>query len=218
MKIIINENQYCLLSEAVNDKFDLNVMDSLRSFNKRVQYCRDNLGREIGRGSSRVVFQLDDEKVLKLAFKNAGVEQNCEEERAYGNDIFPKVFGSAEDDSWLISEFVLPAKKDDFVKCFGMTFEEFCDFIRACGKYRYNGERMKYVHVDMSEEEYVQLIENNYDLADFDDYIGNYGDIVCFDMVRLKNYGLANRDGEAHIVLLDSGFTEEVWERFYKGN
>ena len=215
MKIFINESQYGLISEAVNDKFDLNVMDSLRSYNKRVQYCRANLGREIGKGSSRIVFQLDDEKILKLAFNEKGKAQNCEEERAYGNDIFPKVFGSAEDDSWLISEFVLPANSADFKHCFGMSFNEFKDFIIACGKYRF-GKQFRYYRPNLTEDEYVELVENNQDLYDFDDYIGNYGDIVCGDMMRIKNYGLANRDGEAHIVLLDSGFTDYVWDNYYK--
>ena len=45
---------------------------------------------------------------------------------------------------------------------------------------------------------------------------GNYGYIVIGDMSRLCNYGLTKRNGNAHIVLLDSGLTEDVWNTYYK--
>ena len=68
----------------------------------------------------------------------------------------------------------------------------------------------------MEEEKYIELLDTNEDLAAFDDYIGNYGYIVVGDMTRMCNYGLTTRNGEPHIVLLDSGLTEDVWNNFYR--
>jgi uncharacterized protein YwgA len=59
-------------------------------------------------------------------------------------------------------------------------------------------------------------LENNEDLYSFDEYIGNYGAIVTGDMVRLANYGLTQRNGEPHIVLLDAGLTDYVWRTYYR--
>jgi hypothetical protein len=212
--ICITEDQSKMLKEAMDDTFDLGTLSSLKSFNQRVKYCQKHIGKNIGRGSSRMTFQLDDEKVLKLAWNEKGIAQNEEEERAYGDDIFPKIFDSDINSTWLISEFVLPAKAQDFKYCFGMTFQEFVSFIYACGGYRF--QKRNLICAAMEEEKWLNLLETNEDLAAFDDYIGNYGSIVVGDMVRLCNYGLTQRNGEPHIVLLDSGLTEYVWDNYYR--
>lgn len=211
--ICITEQQSKILKEAMDDTFSLEELNSLRSFNARFKYCTQHLGKHIGKGSSRATFQIDDEKVLKLAWNQKGVAQNTEEARAYGDDIFPQVFQSADDDTWLISEFVLPAKPKDFEHCFGLTFDEFVKFIYACGAYKFS---RRYMWNAMDEEKYTELLDNNEDLLAFDDYIGNYGSIVIGDMCRICNYGLTQRNGEAHIVLLDSGLTDYVWNNFYR--
>jgi len=211
--IFITEQQSKMLKEAMDNSFSFEELTNLRSFNAKFKYCTQHLGKHIGKGSSRVTFQIDDEKVLKLAWNEKGIAQNQEEERAYGDDIFPQIFDSADDGSWIISEFVLPAKKQDFKQCFGISFDEFVSFLYACGKYRFNERYFSWLTMD--EKRYIELLETNEDLANFDDYIGNYGTIVIGDMTRIRNYGLTTRNGEPHIVLLDSGMSDYVWENFY---
>ena len=210
--ICITEEQSKMIKEAMDDTFSLEVLSSLPSFNARFKYCTQHLGKHIGKGSSRATFQIDDESVLKLAWNEKGVGQNEEEERAYGDDIFPQVKDCDPNGLWLISEFVLPAKAQDFKHCFNMSFSQFCSFIHSCGTYRFG---RRYWDI-MEEDEWLNLLENNEDLQAFDDYIGNYGRIVVGDMCRICNYGLTKRYGEAHIVLLDSGLTEDVWNNYYK--
>jgi len=212
--ICITEEQSKMLKEAMDDTFNLDELSSLPSYNARFKYCTQHLGKHIGKGSSRATFQLDDEKILKLAWNEKGVAQNEEEQRAYGDDIFPEVYECDLNGYWLISEFVLPAKAQDFKQCFGMTFKEFVSFIYACGAYRFG--RTNLLWHAMEEEKYIELLDTNEDLAAFDDYIGNYGYIVVGDMTRMCNYGLTKRNGEPHIVLLDSGLTEDVWNNFYR--
>ena len=212
--ICITEEQSRMLKEAMDDTFSFETLASLPSFNARLKYCKEHLGNPIGRGSSRITFQIDDEKVLKLAWNKKGVAQNDAERIAYGNDIFPNIFQSDENGNWLVSEYVLPAKSQDFQHCYGMTFDEFVSFIFASGAYRFG--KTGFIQRAMDEEEYVNLLDTNDDLASFDDYIGNYGSTVVGDMTRICNYGLTKRNGEAHIVLLDSGLTEDVWNNYYK--
>lgn len=212
--ICITEEQSRMIKEAMDDTFSLDELTSLPSFNAKMKYCTQHLGKPIGKGSSRVTFQIDDEKVLKLAWNSKGVAQNTEEERAYGDDIFPQVFQSDDNGSWLVSEFVLPANAKDFKHCFGITFDDFTRFIMGCGAHRFGDSRFRWY--SMPYNEWERLLENNEDLASFDDYIGNYGTVVIGDMTRICNYGLTQRNGEPHIVLLDSGLTDYVWNNFYK--
>lgn len=76
----------------------------------KVRYCKRHLGFPIGNGSARIVFQLDDEKCLKLAKNRKGIAQNGAE------------YDSADDDSWIVTEYVLPAKQKDFKQCLGILF------------------------------------------------------------------------------------------------
>lgn len=129
-----------------------------------------------------------------------------------GGDIFPQIFEEDTNDLWIVCEYVLPAKSKDFQYCFGMIFEKFKSFITACGKYHFD----KNYFNPMPYDEYVSYINNNEYLSDFDEYIGDQGSIVIGDMLRIVNYGLTMRYGQPTIVLLDSGFNEDVWNNFYK--
>lgn len=215
MTIIITEQQQKMLQEAADEHFSLEELSAIPSFRGRFDYCTQHLGKHIGKGSSRATFQIDDEKVLKLAWNNKGIGQNMEERKTYTASIFPQVYDYDENDKWLISEFVLPAKAQDFKHCFGMSFQQFASFLLACANYRFG----KRYWGAMSQNEWLSYLTNNVDLSEFDEYIGNYGNnkfTPVGDMVRLCNYGLTQRDGEATIVLLDSGFSEEVWNKYYK--
>ena len=90
-KIIINEKQEKLLGiklqEAALDSFSLQELSNISSFRGRVQYCRQMLGLPIGNGSSRMTFQIDDEKVLKLA-KN---EKALHKMKRSGTHWHPKI-------------------------------------------------------------------------------------------------------------------------------
>ena len=213
--IVITEKQHKMLQEAADEHFSLEELSAIQSFRGRFNYCTQHLGKHIGKGSSRATFQIDDEKVLKLAWNDKGLGQNIEEKRTYNASIFPKVYDYDEDGKWIISEFVLPAKSQDFKHCFGMTFQQFASFISASGKYRFGG---RYWNA-MPENEWISYLENNEELSEFDEYIGNYGNhnfTPIGDMARLCNYGLTQRNGEATIVLLDSGLSEDVWNTYYK--
>lgn len=213
--ICVTENQakYIkkILTEAQNDNFSLEELSSINSFKSRYDYCVKNIGQPCGRGTSRAVFQLTDEKVLKLAYNQKGIAQNSAEDEPYIS-VSPKIFDRDMDYKWLISEYVLPAKKQDFKECLGLTFEEFCSFLSASHKNHCNG---RYYRQIMPREQYVELLDSNEDLYDFDEYIGNYQPPLG-DLMRIINYGMVLRSNTPTIVLLDTGLTEEIYDNFYR--
>ena len=200
------------LNEAAMEGFSVDQLKNIRSFNGRYQYCMSMLGKYIGKGSSRAVFQIDDEKVLKLAFNRKGLAQNEAEAdwnmQNYG--VVPTLYDVDDDYMFIISEFVLPSKKEDFQHCLGISFEEYQQFVIKV----YNCYARRTMPTSMSNERYEELIENNewlnglyYMMAD---YQMPYGDII-----RMSNIGLANRNGDAELVILDSGLSQEIWDEFY---
>ena len=205
------------INEAADSSFDLKELSSIPTFKGRLNYCKEHLGPSIGRGSSRLVFQVDDEKCLKLAMNEKGIAQNEAECDWYKNSmsIFPHIidFDSHSNlmHSWLLVECVLPAKEQDFQYCLGLSFKEFCQFVRTCAG-RVGRNRC---YMPMEDSRYSQLIDEHEELQEFENYIGNY-DPPVGDMVRLANYGLAKRNGDAAIVLLDHGLTDDIYNTYYK--
>jgi mRNA-degrading endonuclease RelE of RelBE toxin-antitoxin system len=71
IKELLREN----LLEDYPTSWSIEEFKKLNSFNARIKYCNQHLTR-ISSGSSRVVYKIDDEKVLKLAKNKKGLAQN----------------------------------------------------------------------------------------------------------------------------------------------
>lgn len=211
--IVINKHQYqTLINEAMKNGFSLENLSQLKHFNAQYNYCIKYLGKPIGKGSSRVVFQIDDERVLKLGFNAKGVAQNEVEYRnSNDEDIFPKIYDNDSDFKWLITEYVLPAKAQDFKHCLNMSFKDFVKFIIT--SYKNRTSSVKYFDT-FQDDEYVDLIENNDQLYWIDDYIANY-EPPMGDMIRIANYGMTLRQGQPTIVILDNGLDQNTFNKFY---
>lgn len=206
------------LNEASMEGFSLEELTAIPSFIGKLRYCQQFLGTPIGKGSSRIVFQIDDEKVLKLALNQKGIAQNEVEGREdwFKNNysIFPTVFDRDEDNwSWIVAEHVLPANNADFKHVVGMPFEDFTWFLRRLALWhRPQNRGLMY---GMPEEQAAELIDTNEICQEFNDYLSNYQDVPIGDLTRIRNYGLALRGGEPYIVILDSGLDDNVYDRYY---
>ena len=223
MKIIINERQERLLhalflKEAALPEFSLEELSSIKSFANKVKYCKQYLGMSIGSGSSRTVFQIDDEKVLKLAKNAKGIAQNEYEYDNYyacNDDVLPRCFECADDYSWIISEYVLPATKNDFKVVFGMTWDEFCGWLNRTKLQYVHSSYRRYMWNVMDEDKWLDIIENNENIQPLYDWLTNYQHDMG-DLHRIANWGLTIRDGEPTLVILDNGLSEEIFNQYYK--
>ena len=145
--------------EAMDDSFSYDELSSLRYFTERVNYCKKHLGPPIGNGSSRMVFQIDDEKCLKLAKNAKGIAQNEAEFDWYAQNygILPHIYESADDKSWILVEYVIPAKAKDIQVCLGVDFNTFQRFVNTAYSC-YSGKR---TYNRLSDEEFSEMCENN---------------------------------------------------------
>lgn len=212
---------------SVDAEFSTKMLNSMRYFKERVDYCRNHL-KYLGRGTSRMAFLMPNGHVLKLAFNSKGIAQNeaeCGDWYKNGLRCFPDVFDAASDYTWCEVESASKCRKSDFPRLLGMTFEELCDLLVKLTRDRGTGREFQYRHFNTSDERLNELEQEMWDdednhptLVDLNDYIGNYGanEYLVNDLFAIRNWGIVNRDGEEQLVVTDSGLTENVWKNHYQ--
>lgn len=211
-KFIISESQIkTLLKESILHGFSLSSLDSL-PHGERVRYCKQYLDEPIGIGCGRVVFAIGDDTVLKVCF-GYDSKQNKQEYLNYISakenyddliDLFPKVYQTADDYSWIECERVLPFDKKYSQEILGLPYKDinypsllgFIDW----AEYKVGGNVS-----DESDEnqQYERLIQENEWFMKVYKYI-ELQNGTATDLID-DNFGLALRNGKPYIVILDSG-------------
>lgn len=204
-----------MVDEYSDSRINTDDLKPLTSFLKRINHNRKNLGRSIGSGSSRVVWLLDNNKVIKLAKNKKGIAQNEVEVNTsddyYIGDIFPKVFEyDKEGYNWIVSECCPRAKESDVLEITGLKYASFAYLCRKLSAYYDNIQRRNYGLINDDEEEKLRNAAPM-----FYNYIVNYQPIVN-EIVSLRNLGVATRPEGKELVIIDSGLDENVWKEFYK--
>jgi tRNA nucleotidyltransferase (CCA-adding enzyme) len=198
------------------DEFKQNFLPeflNINSYAGRMRYADQNLQR-IGSGSGRRVYDIDGEKVLKLAMNAKGVAQNGAEAGAgYYRDtqhIVTEVFDSADDDTWLISEKAKKVNEKRIKELTGIpSLSDLLYFLK--NQVSQNNGRRKIFSQTPETEEFMWENEFASDLIDF---VVNYGQTPG-DMGRPSTYGEVLRDGQPTIVLTDYGLNDEVYDTHY---
>jgi hypothetical protein len=221
MKIIITENQLKTiikgdLEEEYPESWNIGDFKKINSFAGRVKYCEEKLQR-ISSGSSRIVYKIDDEKVLKLAKNKKGLAQN-ETEIGFSNDYMwdgfvAEIFEYDEDGLWVEMELARKLSSKTFQSIVGISFEEYCKGLRYYEYERANASQRRYYSFSKPEK-YDEMWENEF-TNEILQLIGTY-DLPIGDMCRTNTYGIVKRDGEDTIVFIDYGLTNEVYDSYYK--
>jgi len=198
--------------EEFKEKF-LPEFLKIRSFAGKIKYAEQYLPR-IGSGSGRVVYDIDGQKILKLAKNTKGVAQN-EVEASAGfypdtHNIVAIIFDSADDDSWLISE---KAKKVTEKRIKEITGIPSLWDLRKYLSILYDKNHRKPQTYSL-EPEITELLNENEFAQELFEFVANYNQIVG-DYGRPSTYGEVIRDGQPAIVLTDYGLNDEVYNTYY---
>lgn len=220
MKLLITESQLKKLvktdiGEDYPKTWNIEDFKKINSFSGRVKYCEQHLQR-LSSGSSRIVYKIDDEKVLKLAKNKKGLSQN-ESEIDYGTEIYlegivARIFEYDENGLWVEMELARKITLGDFKRISGFDFK---DYTSAINNYYHertdykNGYKMK-----VDQEIVDQMWEDEFVYGIFQ-YLGNYN-VPVGDLMRLNSYGIVKRNNEDNIVLIDYGLTNETYNTHYK--
>lgn len=199
------------IDEARRDEFSYNQLDEYfkeDDFIGAYGYCLKNLGICIGEGSSRAVFQIDDAKCLKIARNRKGIQQNKVEAETNKSNclLFPLVFYTSENNFWIETEYVLPARESDFWHCLKMQWIDFLDFVEILNYQKYSKYKDRGLMRQINDDE-TGMLKNIYD------YVINKR-IPVGDMMRICNWGMTKRNGKDTLVLLDSGWNKETMKMY----
>lgn len=219
-KIYITESQFKeLIGEmAYPTSFNFEEFKKINSFAGRVRYCEERLQR-LSSGSSRIVYVIDNDKVLKLAKNKKGIAQNQTEIRL-GTEpyytCFAEIYEYDDNGLWVEMEYCRKAKKSDFKNIYGLPFEALCCAIHEMGnnnrRYNYNPYRQYQQLVDEvwnGEENKTQELFNS-----VHEYIGGERLEGVDDLCRLSSWGVSNITNE--FVIIDYGLDDDVFNNYYR--
>lgn len=176
-----------LIKEYLDSSFDWHLFDNLESLEEKYDYCYEKLGKPIGEGTARAVFEVDDYSVLKL-FTGGDNHQNKVEfetvQKLKDNPLLPKIYGHDEDFVWLWTEKVIPAVAEDFEKILGVPFGDTGWNFKFDKPRAFNGE----YNVKDEDALLVEPIENpeegrreEISFENFVEWFGDYRNDLLFD-------------------------------------
>ena len=224
-KVIISEEQYKKIVQemAYPSVFNMDEFKSLTTFAARIRYCETRLQR-LSSGSSRIVYKIDDEKVLKLAKNKKGIAQNrVEGGDYYKNSIgcFAEIYDVDDNFLWIEMQLARKAKLSDFKHLTGYDFNIMCQWIYNCrSRYTRGGYGCdKSYDSIFNSEEFEEGLENYSIFADIQEYLCNYQLESVGDLTRLNSWGVVNDEyGQEKLVIIDSGLDDNVMSTYYRKN
>lgn len=197
------------LDTSIQDApFDVKTFKQLPSFAARVKYAKSKL-RQLGTpGSSRIAYDLGNDKVLKLAKNAKGIAQNGVEADGYvqSSGVVAKVYDSDPEDLWIICDKVDNVTAKEFGRLLGIPFDFYCKAILTNeADVRGNSRSPRY----LSSEQMEPLWENEFVSGIFD-LMGSM-ELLGGDLTKIGSYGKCR--GE--LLLRDAGFTQSVMKEHY---
>jgi hypothetical protein len=203
------------LSEEYPTGFSFDEFKKIRSYRGKMNYARQYLGKPLGTGSSRVVYRVDNDKVLKLAKNEKGIHQNEAETNFYGDayyeDIIAKVIDFDDQDGyWTEMELAFRAKHDDFKRLWGIKFKDLYFYLER--RYQENNGRQPTWSID---EKIKEELDNSDDVMHLVSFMFDSTTLPS-DLCKMNSWGIVKREYGDALVLIDFGFTDEVYESYYK--
>ena len=189
-----------------SQKFDLDYFKSLPNESLMSAYAMNFL-EYVDQGTSRIVFVLTSRKVLKLAKTTKGIGQNEAEVSVYTDpattDVVAKIHDADSSSRWIISDMVRPLTSErEFEQLTGTPWVEFEEDLMSVISSEARKTKGAKIREDASE-----FTKKVYQMAEKGKQKLKIGDLL-----ELYHWG---KTPDGKVVLLDSGFTEEVAEKHY---
>lgn len=205
---VIDEEMF---TEDYPQSFNVADLDAQTTYAGKKRYLEQHL-RKIGAGSSRIVYLVDNTKVIKLAKNEKGLAQNQVENDYYiqneYSDVVAHIFDTDNKDYWIEMELAKRLSPKRFKELIGLDWDEYCYVLRfVFGPTKFNIPEFNQEKIDFYYEHPFagQIL----------DMSGNAGTSFG-DLIRISSYGEVSRNGKPLVVLVDYGANEDVISTYYK--
>ncbi len=214
--------------ELEEGKFNPDVLNDLNGPEEMITTLAGKLPL-LGQGSSRAAFLLDSKRALKIAINEKGYAQNAAEVELAGHPgvapLVTKIFRVGKDNSWLVSELVRPIQSGrEFQQLTGVPWSFLRNFMRFYVISGDIGEAFKETVDDVIKRDKknkspspgisVRGIEHVPFIGKLFTALANRPDMMPGDMSILEHWG---KTADQRVVLMDSGFTRDVYDAHYSG-
>lgn len=189
-----------------SQSFNLNSFKKM-SGEEALEYARKNLSK-LGQGSSREVYVLTSDRVLKIAKNEKGNAQNEQEIDVFTNPltkpIMTKILDYDKNFNWIICDLVNPFKDDpEIEKALGIGLNDtnllFPEFV--------------FTVLDSTEREYRKYVPDHLmPMAKAIKSVAFENDLIAADLAKASSWG---QDSDGRIVLLDYGYSNDVHINHY---
>ena len=210
---------YFVLNEmAYPTSFSFEDFDRINSYSQKLKYASDHLTR-MGSGSSRVIFKIDEEKVLKVAKNIKGLAQNSTEQdysiQNWHGDIVAKVFKIGEEVKnvgpfYLEMELAKKLNPNRFKQLLGFSVQDLELWLKNQAFLHKKSRYGSFIDPNLKES-----LDNNEFVGQLWDMIQNFAMAYPGDFGRINSYGEVLRNGIPTVVLVDFGLSESVHLDYY---
>ena len=187
----------------------LGKINQIPSFSERVKLANEELSR-MGSGTGRIVYDLGDDKVFKLAKNIKGIAQNEVEidisSFSFNNNIVTKVDKYDDNGEWLIVEKSKKVSEKVIKEITGIPSLD---------------DLWKFLKNKTSNEDMFKISNEVKDMFDKNEWVQELQRLVldhAQDVSELKKpstFGIVNKNGRPAIVLSDYGLSDEVYSTHY---
>lgn len=179
----------------------MSELGRITSYSAALQIAKKAKLKALGKGSSRIVYALDEHTVIKIALNDDGVEQNEAESDLSEAPITTKVLDMHEEAYWIIVERATPltTNAELFRNIVGVSFGTFAKgAMNALGISNFSTNEIDMAKLELNPfyQRIVRFIRNH--------------DLSPADATKLTSYGIVGN----HIVLIDYGLTAEQADLF----
>ena len=196
--------------------FDFTILKSLKSFKSKLEYVKSILPK-IGQGSSREIYKVDDEKVLKVAKNKKGILQNESEGDWYKQyySIVAKVFDSDDDNYFIEMELAKKVTDKRFEELVGISLTDLKYFLNKMilldnGKIKESSLNADIIYTKVKQNEFATDL---HELLNSTDCLETY---LIPDYTIKTAYGEVVGNNEPKIVLVDFGYNKSSYKLYKK--
>lgn len=214
LKHLLNEQLYEDIEEiaAYPEGFDIKAFVGLPSMAAKTRYLKQHNLDKLGTGTTRVVFVADPTTVIKVAKNAKGLAQNEAEIDISNNTdeeaVVAKVKDFDEGYSYIEAERARRVKPTDFKRIVGFQMK---DIMSSLHIWRDNHNGIE--NWRAKPENYKQILETSF-MQELAEMVGNF-DMGVGDIDRISSWGIVNRGGKEHLVMIDYGLTMDIFKQLY---